>query len=158
MFIKSQIKTVTETRFFYLGKMKYLKKLVKKKIVYLYIPEKNWQNWTSIFQHETALSMKIVDQLLSQGWSKQIRRWWKKPQVKDNGCARFSESVRGTGSQNIISLKLMGTLSITLMWLLFYPVSYKNSTLSIWRSREQQVFLGAINDRIPVSLISLVNE
>lgn len=67
--------------------------------------------------------------------------------MKNSHCARYSEGLRDTGGQTRISLKLVGILSITLTWLVFYPVSYENSALSTWRPGEEQTFLETITVR-----------
>lgn len=47
---------------------------------------------------------------------KNSRSALKKPEVKNSGCAIFSEGLRDTVGQNVISLKLVEILSITITW------------------------------------------
>lgn len=49
----------------------------------------------------------------------------KNSEEKNNGCAIFLEGLRDTVGQNVISLNLVEILSITITWLMFYPVLLK---------------------------------
>jgi len=77
--------------------------------------------------------------------------------VKNSGCARFSEGLRDSGGETIISLKLVGILSITSTWLVFYPACYKKVNFIYLKVQRTSDMSWDYHWQNPVPLISLVN-